>query len=130
MIKSGESDVETKMRQCFRLKKCYGNKAEEYHDANGDVYPNEGPDYYNFLTVSDAFTTDALLSPYTTFQPGFFSFTIFNIHLQPQKTHLKRSAQTIQVEIKNVLGKMYEFSDPYGSANFIDFQYDRDYYIH
>jgi hypothetical protein len=48
------------MKQCFRLKKCYGNKAEEYADMNNGAYPNEAEETYNILTVTNAFKLDAL----------------------------------------------------------------------
>lgn len=36
----------------------------------------------------------------------------------------------MQVIIKNKEGKVYEFSDPYGSNNFIDFEFDKEFYMH
>ena len=48
------------MKQCFRLKKCYGNMAEEYAAENSGEYPPETEETYNILDVTDALTADAL----------------------------------------------------------------------
>ena len=79
--------------------------------------------HYNNITLVQAFQGQ------TFFDPGFYSFTVYDVEMKPKKVANEDTytEQTLQAVLTNKLGNLYEKTNPHDLQYLVKVEQDREF---